>query len=143
MAEEHGCDGFLATALGRAEQADAENRSLVGPVLAITYTEEVDSGRTFAISPQITPILGYSQEEWMGDADLWIDRIHPEDRDRVVDACDRANEARETYRADYRIMAHDGEIVWVHDEAELVGGSGGQPLCWQGVMTVIAAPTLG
>lgn len=143
MAEEHGYDGFLATALGRADQADVGNRSLVEPAAVITYTEEVDSGRTYAISPQIKTILGYTQEEWMGDADLWIDRIHPEDRDRVVDACDRANEARETYRADYRIVAHDGEIVWVHDEAELVGGSAGQPLCWQGVMTVIPAPDPG
>jgi PAS domain S-box-containing protein len=137
MAEKHEHDGFLATALGRAEQADAENRSLVEPAPSITYTEEVDSGRTFAVSPRIKTILGYSQEEWMGDANLWIDRIHPEDRDRVVDACERANKARETYRADYRIVAHDGGLVWVHDEAELVGGSDGQPLCWQGVMTVV------
>ena len=103
----------------------------------ITYTEEVDTGRTFAISPQIKSILGYSQEEWMGDANLWVDRIHPEDQARVVETCDRANQARETYVAEYRIVTHDGRVVWVHDEAVLVGGSAGQPLCWQGVMTVI------
>lgn len=107
---------------------------------SIAYTEEVDTGRTFAIGPQIQAILGYSQEQWMGDADLWVDRIHPEDRDRVVEACDRANEARGTYRTEYRIVASDGRIVWVRDEAELIGGSDGRPLCWQGVMTVIAPP---
>jgi PAS domain S-box len=137
MAEAHKHDGFLDTALDRVKRAEAKNRSLIELVPTITYTEEVDSGRTFAISPQVETILGYPQEEWMGDANLWIDRIHPEDRDRVVDTCERANEARETYRAEYRIQARDGHVVWIHDEAVLVGGSDGQPLCWQGVMTVI------
>jgi PAS domain S-box-containing protein len=137
MAEKHEHEGFLETALGRAERAEMANPSLVELAPTITYTEEVDTGRTFAISPQIKTILGYSQEQWMGDANLWMDRIHPEDRDRVVDGCERANQARETFRAEYRIIASDGRIVWVRDEAVLVGGSEGQPLCWQGVMTVI------
>jgi PAS domain S-box-containing protein len=115
----------------------SENPSPVEPAATITYTEEVDSGRTFAISPEINTILGYTQEEWMGDADLWIDRIHPDDRDFVVDACERANRAREPYRSEYRIIAADGRTVRVRDEAVLVGGSEGQPLCWQGVMTVV------
>ena len=138
MAERLEHDGFLETALGRAGRAEAVDASPVELVPTITYVEELDSGRTFAISPQVLTILGYSQEEWMGDADLWIKRIHPQDRDRVVAACEHANQARETYRAEYRIMARDGRIVWIHDEAVLVGGSQGQPLCWQGVMTVIA-----
>jgi PAS domain S-box-containing protein len=137
MAQEQGYDGFLETALGRAGRAEAEDRSPLDPAPSIAYTEEVDTGRTFAIGPQIETILGYTPEQWMGDADLWIDRIHPQDRDRVVAACDQANEARETYRADYRIVASSGAIVWVHDEAELIGGSEGQPLCWQGLMTVV------
>lgn len=119
-------------------QEDTRNGSLVGT--GITYAEELDSGRTFAIGPEIEPILGYTQEEWMGDADLWIDRIHPEDRDRVVAACEHANEAREPYETDYRIVTRSGGIVWVRDTAVLIGGADGHPLCWQGVMTVIDPP---
>ena len=134
-------DGFLETALGRAGQVESTGRPLEDS--SITYTEEVDSGRTYAISPQVETILGYAQEEWMGDADLWVDRIHPEDRERVVRACERANRAKEPYCADYRILTRDGRTVWVHDEAVLVGGSEGQPLCWQGVMRVIPAAPVG
>ena len=128
---------FLEVALGRAEQAEAKYRSLVELIQAITYTEEVDSLRTFAVSPQIETILGYTQEEWMGDANLWIHCIHPDDRDRVVAACELANRARESYREEYRIVSRDGRIVWIHDEAVLVRDSNGRPLCWQGVMSVI------
>ena len=130
--------GFLETALGRAERAEARYRSPVELIPTITYAEEVDSGRTYAIGPQIETILGYAQEEWMGDANLWIDRIHPDDRNRVVAACELANRFSETYRAEYRITARDGGTVWIHDEAVLVRDSDWQPLCWQGVMSVIA-----
>ena len=73
----------------------------------------------------------------MGDASLCIDRIHPDDRERVVAACELANIAGEPYSADYRMIARDGRIVWIRDEAMLVRGSNGQPLCWQGVMREI------
>jgi PAS domain S-box-containing protein len=106
----------------------------------VAYVEELDSGRTFSIGPEVETMFGYTQEEWMGDADLWIDRVHPEDRDRVVAACERANEERVTYRSDYRVVARDGRVVWIHDEATLVGGADGHPLCWQGVMIVMAPP---
>ena len=125
----------LEAALARAEQAEAKYRSLVELVPgAITYTEDLDSGRVFAVSPQIETILGYTPEEWMGEASLCDDRIHPEDRDRVIAACEFANRAREPYSAEYRMIARDGHIVWIRDEATLVRGSSGQPLCWQGVM---------
>ena len=131
---------YLEAALGRAEHAEAKYRSLVELVPAITYTEDFVSGRTFAISPQIEAVLGYTQEEWMGEASLCIDRIHPDDRDRVVADCELANKAGKPYRSEYRMVARDGRIVWIHDEAVLVRGSNGQPLCWQGVMREITPP---
>ena len=138
MAEQE-TDGFLGVALERGHRAGAH-----GPVPTdlpcITYVEEVATGRTYAISPEIQTVLGYAQEEWMGDAELWIDRIHPDDRDRVVDACDRANAVGERYGEEYRIMARDGHVVWIRDEAVLVRDSEGEPLCWQGVMTAIPPP---
>ncbi|MBI3648914.1 MAG: PAS domain-containing protein [Actinobacteria bacterium] len=134
-------DGYLEAALGRAEEAEAKYRSLVELVPAVTYIEDLDSGRTFAVSPQVEAILGYTQEEWTGEAILWIDRIHPDDRDRVVATCELANRAREPYLAEYRMIARDGHIVWIRDEAVLVWGSNGQPLCWQGVMRDITPQT--
>jgi PAS domain S-box-containing protein len=133
-------DGYLEAALSRAERAEAKYRSLVELMPAITYCEDLDSGRTFAISPQVELMLGYTQDQWLGDADLWIERIHPDDRDRVVAACELANDAREPYVAEYRVMARDGRTVWIHDEAALVLGGDGHPLCWQGVMREIDPP---
>ena len=77
----------------------------------------------------------------MGDDSLCIDRIHPDDRDRVVAACELANEAGEPYSAEYRMIARDERIVQIRHEAVLVRGSNGQPLRWQGAMRDITPAT--
>lgn len=127
----------LEAAMARAEEAEAMYRALVERVPAITYTEALDDGRTLSISPQIETLLGYSQDQWMEDSLLWVGLMHPEDRDRVIEYCDRVNQAKEPFKAEYRMIARDGRVVWVRDEAALVLGSRGQPLCWQGVMVDI------
>jgi PAS domain S-box-containing protein len=134
-------DGYLRAALSRAEEAEAKYRSLVELVPSITYVEAVGTGRTYSIGPQLEWILGYTQEEWMGEANRWKRCIHPDDRDRVVDACETANRSGTPYHEVYRVMTKDGRVVWIRDDAELVRGAGGDPLCWPGVMTRIAEPT--
>lgn len=126
-------------AQSRADEAEAKYRSLVELVPAITYVEALDTRRTFSISPQIESILGFTPEEWLGDAFRWENCLHPKDKERVISACKLANERREPWCEEYRVIARDGRTVWIHDEAVLVRGSSGQPLCWQGVMVDITA----
>lgn len=118
----------------RVERAEAMYRSLVQSLPGITYAEALDDSRTLSISPQIEDMLGYTEGAWMSDSLLWIKLMHPEDRDRVVESCRVANETGRPWRDEYRMIARDGRIVWIRDEAHLVSGSKGQPLCWQGIM---------
>jgi PAS domain-containing protein len=37
------------------------------------------------------------------------------------------------------MITKDGRTVWIRDEATIVWGSDGQPLCWQGVMTDVTS----
>lgn len=107
-----------------------------GQPTAIAYTEELGEGRTYSISPEVEAVLGYTQAEWMADPMIWVKLLHLEDRERVVEVCRAANEALEPFRAEYRMIARDGRVIHICDEAVVVYGSQGQPLCWQGVMVV-------
>ena len=54
-------------------------------VPAIIYVADSgDTGRWHYVSPQIKTILGYSPAEWCADPSLWLKRMHPEDRQRVL-----------------------------------------------------------
>jgi PAS domain S-box-containing protein len=125
--------------LDRAERAEAMYHSLVESLPGVTYSESVDDANSLSISPQIEQLLGYTQDEWLGNPHLWAEVLHPDDRERVVASCHEANESGVSWRAEYRMIARDGQVVWVRDIATLVRGSDGQPLCWQGVMLDITA----
>jgi PAS domain S-box-containing protein len=131
--------GKLAAALARAGTAGAAQDGPAGRHLAITYTEALDDGRMISISPQVEAVLGYTQDEWMADPLQWVRMLHLEDRERVLEACWESNRTEEPFVCEYRVIARDGRVVWLRDEAEVVRGSTGQRLCWQGVMLDITA----
>ena len=110
-------------------------RTLVEGVPAVLYIDEPDDASTPRYtSPQIMDVLGYSPQEWNGDAALWMNQLHPEDRAAAVEAHYASNVAREQFFAEYRIYTKDGRLVWLRDEAAPVFGPEGQLLYWRGVM---------
>jgi two-component system sensor histidine kinase UhpB len=118
----------------RAELAEAMYHSLVESLPGVTYSESLDDAKTLSISPQIKDMLGYTQDEWMADPRMWVEAMHPDDRDWVESSCAEANASGASWRAEYRMIARNGRVVWVRDVATIVRGENGQPLCWQGVM---------
>ena len=122
----------------QAEEAlrDAEQRyrTLVEQIPAVTYIDPVDDPDTsLYTSPHIEEMLGYTPEEWQTKK-LWPKRLHPDDRERVL-AADKRFEAggEEPFREEYRLLAKDGSVVWVREEAVVVRDEAGDPLYWQGV----------
>ena len=72
-------------------------RALVEGIPAILYIDSLDEWSTnWYTSPQAERLLGFTVEEWGTTPDLWLQRIHPDDRDRVKDENDRSNESRRT-----------------------------------------------
>jgi PAS domain S-box-containing protein len=132
---------FDVTERKRAEEqlveAEARYRTLVERVPAVTYIWDAtfQSGEVPAayVSPQIEFLLGYSQAEFE-DPKLWHRLVHPDDLDRVLAEWAASQEGTMPFRSEYRMRARDGHLVWVRDEAVLVGrDEQGHPL-FQGVM---------
>ena len=100
----------------------------------MTYIDRADgSDEPLYTSPQIEQMLGYIPQEWL-ERRLWPERLHPDDKERVLAADERFESGGELFREEYRLIAKDGSVVWVREEAMLVRGKGGEPLYWQGVM---------
>jgi diguanylate cyclase (GGDEF)-like protein/PAS domain S-box-containing protein len=112
----------LEQALAQRAEADSRYRVLVESVPAAVYIDVEDQafvggGRVSYMSPQIETILGYPPEAFMADADLWPLLIHPDDLDRTIAAYNEHWDGELPLREDYRMIARDGSIVWIHDEA--------------------------
>ena len=112
-------------------------RRLVEQIPAVTYVQEpIDSDTPKAItymSPQYEAMLGYPAETEILDEEHWLRMLHPDDRERVLAEELRTDETGEPYRIEYRLIARDGRVVWVHDEATLVRDEEGNALYWLGV----------
>jgi PAS domain S-box-containing protein len=74
--------------------------------------------RTFIftfVSKQAERILGFPLERWFEGPDFWPDHMHPEDRDWAVAFCVNATNRREDHQFEYRMIAADGQVVWLND----------------------------
>jgi PAS domain S-box-containing protein len=120
-----------------SSEAQTRYRTLVEQIPAITYVQEpLESSNPKAVtyvSPQYETILGYPPELNMFDEAHWLTTIHPEDRERVLAEDVRTDETGEPFKVEYRVIAGDGRVVWLRDEATLVRDEEGQPLYWLGV----------
>jgi diguanylate cyclase (GGDEF)-like protein/PAS domain S-box-containing protein len=111
-------------------RAEGRYRTLVEQLPMTVYVDrlEEDSSNIYT-SPQIEALLGYSPEEWAADGSLRTEALHRDDRERVRAAQARAYATGEPLNIEYRLVARDGRIVWVHDEARLLTDpDGGNPV---------------
>ncbi len=117
--------------LRRAEQ---QYRALVENLPAIVYLVAPDDDRrTIYVSPQVERALGYSRQEWLDQPDIWMELLHPDDREPTLAAFDEHNRTGEPWTREYRLIAADGRAVWFRDVATLVRDEDGTPLYWQGI----------
>ena len=115
-------------------------RAMVEGIPAIVYLDRPDEFSTnFYMSPQAVELLGYTAEEWGSTTEFWVEKIHPDDVDAVVEENRRSNEVGDRFFAEYRMFAKDGHLVWIRDEAVPVLDDQGRPMHWQGVMLDISA----
>lgn len=119
-------------ALGASE---AKYRRLIEQMPAATYTASFDEVcSTLYISPQIERLLGFSPDEWLKNGNFWIERLHPDDRDRVLREIGARMERDGGFSVEYRMVSGSGQVLWIRDRARSVTDEDGQPLFVQGIM---------
>ncbi|KQN50312.1 diguanylate cyclase [Pseudomonas sp. Leaf48] len=75
------------------------------------------------IGPQIEQLLGWKQDSWASVND-WVERMHPDDRNYVVDFCVSQSRAGVDHEADYRALTDKGEYVWIRDVVHVLRKDG-------------------
>jgi len=113
---------------GRADaEAGDRYRALIEEIPALTYVAWADdTGSRAYVSPQLLAMTGFSPGEWLAEPDMWVRRLHPEDRERVLrqfrDAC--ASGGR--FASEYRVLDREGHVLWWRDEGRALPGPDGK-----------------
>jgi len=125
----------LIVAQERVEEAESRYRTLVEQLPAVSYIAEPGAkGAWRYVSPQLEQMLGFSQEEWTADPTLWARRIHPEDRDRVLEEEQRDSILGVPLASEYRMITKDGRVIWIRDEG-ILRAEPGESAHYEGMLT--------
>ncbi|MEP7060695.1 MAG: PAS domain-containing protein, partial [Actinomycetota bacterium] len=109
-------------------------------VPAIPYVRLMEgSGLPFSstithIGPRCSRLLGYAPGEFIDDPHLWTSRIHSDDLGRVLSTWQRTNQTGGRYHLTYRMIARDGRVVQVLDEAGYAEDIESDARSWNGVV---------
>jgi diguanylate cyclase (GGDEF)-like protein/PAS domain S-box-containing protein len=122
----------------RLLRAEGRYRTLVEQLPLASYVEHLDQESATYMSPQIADLVGYTAEEWVADSNFFARVLHPEDRQRVLAGFASMHKSGASFECEYRLVAPDGRIVWIHDAAVVVRDEDGRPVYAQGYMIDIS-----
>lgn len=81
-------------------------------------------------------LFGHLPGERETDFETWKRRVHPEDRERVLDSLDRVfTEGKRSWFSEYRLLKADGTYAFVADRGECVHDWNGKTIRMVGGMT--------
>jgi PAS domain S-box-containing protein len=100
-------------------------RRLMESTSAIPWEFDLETLRFTQVGPQAEPLLGYPIKDWL-QKDFLDQRLHPEDRQWVLQACLSAAEKGQAHELEYRMLGADGRTVWLREVASLITTDSGK-----------------
>lgn len=87
-----------------------------------------------AWSDEIYRIFGRQPQEFGATYEAFLNTVHPDDRDAVAEAVNRAVAGDEDYDINHRIVLPDGEVRHVSEQGEVIRAQEGEPVHMSGVV---------
>jgi PAS domain S-box-containing protein len=119
------------TSLKQAEVAlqESEERfqEVAQTISQIVYVLSATTGQYLYINPAFEQIWGDPCESLFQNPRSWLDRVHPEDLDEVLQVLNGLYSG-DKFCFDYRIIRPDDEIRWVRADSSIVKDENGNPL---------------
>lgn len=110
----------------RRELAERERRfrEMAENVEEVFWLRTPEKDDVLYVSPAYERITGRSSEMLYRDPRSWLELVHSDDRERVVEAYRRDDEGE--FEQEYRIVREDGQVRWLHDRSFPVRDDDGQ-----------------
>ncbi|GEM_PF-173093 len=120
----------------RAEAALTENELRLREAQAIAHVGSFHwdvAANTVVWSDELCRIYGYEPGESRLTYETYLEQVHPDHREQVRRAVERALTRREMFEHEYRIVRPTGETRWVFAHGRPVVDAGGTLIALQGI----------
>lgn len=85
-------------------------------------------------SDRIWPLFGYDKENTETTYENFLNAVHPDDRQLVMDSVTDCVEKHVEYHIEHRVIWPDGSVHWVQESGDVVRAKDGTPLHMLGVV---------
>jgi PAS domain S-box-containing protein len=85
----------------------------------IVWEAEATTLRITFVSAKAEQLLGYPLADWYREPSFWMDRVHPEDRERFYSTLREGVDRKENVDIEHRFVKADGGFIWLHTGARL------------------------
>ncbi|MFB8789949.1 MAG: PAS domain S-box protein [Potamolinea sp.] len=113
-------------------ESEERFREIAGTINQLFFIHEAVSGQFLYISPAYEKIWGRSCESLYQDHKLWMEALHPDDRQLILNSLAKQFQGNAVKR-EYRIIHTDGSIRWIAAEISVVRDENGQAIRFVGL----------
>ncbi|HEY5717318.1 MAG TPA: PAS domain S-box protein, partial [Motiliproteus sp.] len=106
-----------------AEQEHQRFLDMVNTTDGIVWEADAQSFTFTFISDTAERLLGYPVSDWYRPG-FWVEHLHPDDREWAAQYCAECTGRLEPQDFEYRILAADGRVLWLHDLVTVVAEQG-------------------
>lgn len=109
--------------MAQRQRAAEQLRRLLDATRILTWEADADTGLFTYVDEQAVKVAGYPLEDWYRP-DFWPSHLYPPDRDRIINTVYDYLNCRDNYELEYRMVARDGHIVWLHNVVSITRQDG-------------------
>jgi len=113
-------------------ESEERFRQLAARIPQAFWLTDATLAEVLYLSPAFEAITGQGCAAVCADAGLFLDRVHPDDR-QVVEAY-RSGEAPDAWDREFRVVRPDGEVRWVRDRGGAIRSAAGEVIRLAGLL---------
>ena len=115
--------------------AEQRQRAIIQSLPIVLYLEPLDAAlrRPDYISGDLQAMTGFALDQVQSNPTLWTDRLHEDDREKVLAALAARRESGR-FSVEYRWQCADGSWKHFHDQAVLLRDGDGRPVEFAGTL---------
>jgi PAS domain S-box-containing protein len=123
------------TAEAAARESEAHLTGIVEQLAVALYTLPPGGAATFRyVSPQFERQTGLGADDLSGSFEVFLQRVHPDDRQHFQAVDERARRNGEPVQAEYRLRGGSGEWIWVENRTVPARDERGHLVAWHGAL---------
>jgi diguanylate cyclase (GGDEF)-like protein/PAS domain S-box-containing protein len=123
------------------QESEERLESILNSLDEVVWAAEHNPPKLLYLNPAAEKIYGRPISEFFENINLWLEVVHPEDRDRLAASLQQLLDSG-SLNVEYRILRPDGEVRWLSSRRRAIYDASGEPVRLDGIIRDITQEKL-